>query len=119
MYKHGENHENCWRDCERHPNLECFVFVCPDRPAPEYDCQDAKCQECDDKLIFDSVPCKECDNDICGACCQQQERDIIGVYLESSLICVACSKEGEGEQVTAEAVPDGFTCDECGVTQNA
>jgi len=44
--------------------------------------------------------------------------DIIGVYLESSLICVACSKEGEGEQVTAEALPDGFTCDDCGVTQN-
>jgi hypothetical protein len=44
--------------------------------------------------------------------------DIIGVYLDSSLICVACSKEGEGEQVTAEAVPDGFTCDDCGVEQN-
>ena len=44
--------------------------------------------------------------------------DIIGVYLDSSLICVACSKEGKGEQVTAEAVPDGFTCDDCGVEQN-
>jgi hypothetical protein len=38
-YKHGENHENCWRDCDKHPTVECFVFDCPDKGAPEYDCE--------------------------------------------------------------------------------
>ena len=36
---HGENHENCWRDCDRHPNLECFVFDCADKPEAEYECE--------------------------------------------------------------------------------
>lgn len=36
---HGTNHENCWRDCDRHPNIECFVFDCSDNPKPEYDCE--------------------------------------------------------------------------------
>jgi len=38
-YKHGENHENCWRDCDRHEALECFVFDCPDKSQAEYDCE--------------------------------------------------------------------------------
>jgi hypothetical protein len=41
--------------------------------------------------------------------------EIIGVYLEDRLICVPCSKPNEGEGVTAEALPHGFTCDECWV----
>ena len=45
--------------------------------------------------------------------------DIIGVYLEDRLICVPCSKPNEGEGVTAEALPHGFTCDECWVVVNA
>jgi hypothetical protein len=44
--------------------------------------------------------------------------DIIGVYLDDCLICVPCSTTGEGERVTAEAVPDGFTCDSCEVVIN-
>ena len=78
-----------------------------------------RCNECGDKLFPDSVPCDWCDNDICGACCDfRNEKDIIGVYLDDSLICVSCSKEGEGERVTAEAVPNGFTCAECQVVVN-
>jgi hypothetical protein len=44
---------------------------------------------------------------------QQVSEEIIGVYLDDSLICVPCSKPNEGEGVTAEALPDGFTCDNC------
>jgi hypothetical protein len=40
-YQHGENHENCWRDCDRHKDLECFVFDCPDKSKSEYDCEEA------------------------------------------------------------------------------
>jgi hypothetical protein len=42
-------------------------------------------------------------------------KDIIGVYLNDSLICVPCSTTDEGDQVTAEALPNGFTCDKCEV----
>jgi hypothetical protein len=45
--------------------------------------------------------------------------DIIGVYLDDRLICIPCAKQGEGEGVTAEALPNGFTCDECLVVNNA
>ena len=45
--------------------------------------------------------------------------DIFGIYLESSVICVACWNGKDGEAVTVEALPNGFTCDGCGVTQNA
>ena len=34
------NHKACWRDCERHPDLECFVLDCPHNPAPDYDCEE-------------------------------------------------------------------------------
>jgi len=45
--------------------------------------------------------------------------DIIGVYLDDSLVCVPCSATGEGERVTAQALPNGFTCDSCWVVVNA
>lgn len=44
--------------------------------------------------------------------------DTFGIYLDSSLVCVPCWNGEEGEAVTVEALPNGFTCDECGVTQN-
>lgn len=44
---------------------------------------------------------------------QQVSEEIIGVYLDDSLICVPCSTTGEGERATAQALPDGFTCDNC------
>jgi hypothetical protein len=44
--------------------------------------------------------------------------EIIGVYLDDSLICVPCNITGEGERVTAQALPDGFTCDHCWVVVN-
>lgn len=39
--------------------------------------------------------------------------EVIGMYQDDRLVCLPCS-EGEGEQASAEALPDGFTCDECG-----
>ena len=42
---------------------------------------------------------------------------VIGYYSDYSLECVACVSEGE--PATAEALPDGFTCDSCGVVVNA
>lgn len=33
-------HIDCWRDCDRHPDLECFVLDCPHNNAPEYDCEE-------------------------------------------------------------------------------
>ncbi len=47
---------------------------------------------------------------VCDTC---EGKDIIGVYLDDSLICVPCSTTGEGERATAQALPDGFTCDNC------
>ena len=42
---------------------------------------------------------------------------VIGYYSDSSLDCVECVEEGE--PATEEALPDGFTCDNCGVVVNA
>jgi hypothetical protein len=50
---------------------------------------------------------------------QEVSEDIIGVYLDDSLVCVSCSATGEGERVTAQALPNGFTCDSCWVVVNA
>ena len=43
--------------------------------------------------------------------------EVIGYYSDYSLECVACLSQGE--PATAEALPDGFTCDSCGVVVNA
>lgn len=42
--------------------------------------------------------------------------DVIGYYCEDRLVCVSCATTGE--EATAEAVPNGFTCDECLVVVN-
>ena len=34
------NHDNCWRDCDKHPDVESFVFDCVNNANPEYDCED-------------------------------------------------------------------------------
>jgi len=38
-------HIDCWRDCEKHPDQECYVLDCPHNEAPLYDCDDL-CDEC-------------------------------------------------------------------------
>jgi hypothetical protein len=38
--------------------------------------------------------------------------EVIGMYQEDRLVCIPCAN-GEGEEANAEALPDGFTCDEC------
>ena len=43
-------------------------------------------------------------------------RKVIGYYLDGSLECVECVSEGE--PATVEALPDGFTCNTCGVVVN-
>jgi hypothetical protein len=43
--------------------------------------------------------------------------DVIGYYTDSELDCVSCANEGE--PATSEAVPNGFTCNTCGVVVNA
>ena len=43
--------------------------------------------------------------------------EVIGMYQDDRLVCLPCS-EGEGERASAEALPDGFTCDECGEAVN-
>ena len=48
---------------------------------------------------------------------KEAEEKVIGYYSDYSLECVACVSEGE--PATAEALPDGFTCDSCGVVVNA
>jgi hypothetical protein len=42
---------------------------------------------------------------------------IIGYYSETDLSCLKCV--AEGEEATAEALPDGFTCASCGEVVNA
>lgn len=60
--------------------------------------------------------CGECGD--CGNCCQHSEEwEAVGVYQDDRLVCLPCSG-GEGERASAEALPDGFTCDECGVVVN-
>jgi hypothetical protein len=47
--------------------------------------------------------------------------DVIGYYYEDRLICVGCAinQPTKGEEAEAEALPNGFTCDECWVVVNA
>lgn len=60
--------------------------------------------------------CGECGD--CGKCCQHsKEWEAVGVYQDDRLVCLPCS-EGEGEKASAETLPDGFTCDECGEAVN-
>lgn len=37
---------------------------------------------------------------------------IIGTYTDHALICL--DHDEQGEPAEAQALPDGFTCDECG-----
>lgn len=41
----------------------------------------------------------------------------MGMYQEDRLVCIPCAN-GEGEEANAEALPDGFTCAECGEAVN-
>lgn len=77
------------------------------------------CEICGCEYLWGHACGESCLCDICGECdkvkreCECQE-EIIGVYLDDSLICVPCSTTGEGEGATAQALPDGFTCNNCG-----
>jgi hypothetical protein len=76
-----------------------------------------KCKKCGverDRGIQDTIPlCHNCYLEIAEKGGNPDEENAIGVYLDDSLICVPCSTTGEGERVTAQALPDGFTCDNC------
>lgn len=43
---------------------------------------------------------------------------VIGYYQEGRVICPPCANE-QGEEATKEALPEGFTCDECWEVVNA
>lgn len=43
--------------------------------------------------------------------------EVMGMYQEDRLVCIPCAN-GEGEEANAEALPDGFTCAECGEAVN-
>lgn len=62
--------------------------------------------------------CHSCYLEIAEKGGNPEEENAIGVYLDDSLICVPCNITGEGERVTAQALPDGFTCDHCWVVVN-
>lgn len=42
---------------------------------------------------------------------------IIGYYSDTDLSCLNC--ETQGEEATVEALPEGFTCANCGEVVNA
>jgi hypothetical protein len=79
MYKHGTNHENCWRDCDIHPDAECFVFECPNNPRPQYDCDEGKSKTMKEWLIDRQVNgddgagyCDDCPG--CANCTEEESK---------------------------------------------
>jgi hypothetical protein len=77
------------------------------------------CEFCGCEFLWGHACGESCLCDMCSECdkvkseCQCEKENAIGVYLDESLICVPCSTTGEGERATAQALPDGFTCDNC------
>ena len=47
-------------------------------------------------------------------------KDILGYYYTDRLICIGCAfnEQTLGEEATADAIPNGFTCADCGITVN-
>jgi hypothetical protein len=43
----------------------------------------------------------------------ETEEKIIAYYQDGAVVCPACADWSNNEEATAEALPDGFTCDSC------
>jgi len=71
-------HIDCWRDCDRHPDLECFVLDCPHNPAPDYDCEEGYCVRCEQNKDNDLIVVYRHDP-ICSDCITHAELVELGL----------------------------------------